>query len=186
MEAQGVISKVDKPTPWCAGMPTPWCAGMVVVPKRNGSIRICVDLKPLNGNVMREVHPLPSVDDSLAQLAGANLFTKLDANSGIWQVPLLENSCLLTTFITPFGRYCFNKLPFGITSAPEVFQKRMNSLLHGLDGTVCLIDDILIFSRDRKEHKQRLTSLKEAGVTLNLQTCKFYKERVTFQGRTSN
>ncbi len=82
MEAQGVISKVDKPTPWCAGM--------VVVPKKDGSIRICVDLKPLNVNVMREVHPLPTVDDSLAQLAGAKLFTKLDAKSGFWQVPLSE------------------------------------------------------------------------------------------------
>ena len=74
MEAMGVISKVDKPTPWCAGM--------VVVPKKSGNIRICVDLKPLNESVLREVHPLPRVDETLAQLSGAKVFTKLDANSG--------------------------------------------------------------------------------------------------------
>ena len=113
----------------------------------------------------------------------ANLFTKLDANSGFWQVPLSESLRLLTT---PFGRYCFNKLPFGITRAPEVFHKRMNSLLQGLDGTVRLIDDISIFSRDCNEQKERLIrvlrTLKEAGVTLNLEKCEFYKERVMFLG----
>ena len=103
MESLGVISKVSDPTPWCAGM--------VVVPKKSGDVRICVDLKALNESVMRETHPIPKVDDTLAQLSGAALFTKLDANSGFWQIPLSEESRLLTTFITPFGRYAFNKLP---------------------------------------------------------------------------
>ena len=103
MEKEGVISKVTQPTPWCAGM--------VVVPKKSGNVRICVDLKPLNKSVLREVHPLPKVDDTLAQLAGAKIFSKLDTNSGFWQIPLSESSCLLTTFITPTGRYCFNKAP---------------------------------------------------------------------------
>ena len=74
MESIGVISKVDEPTPWCAGM--------VVVPKKNGANRICVDLKPLNENFLRKVHPLPKADDTLTQLAGAQVFSKLDANSG--------------------------------------------------------------------------------------------------------
>ena len=117
MESMGVISRVEEPTLWCAGM--------VPVPKRNGKVRICVDLKRLNESVLREVFPLPEVDDALAQLSGAKIFTKLDANSGFWQIPLSDESRLLTTFITPFGRYCFNKLPFGISSAPEHFQKRM-------------------------------------------------------------
>lgn len=88
MESLGIISKVDEPTPWCAGM--------VVVPKKSGAIRICVDLKPLNESVLREVHPLPKVDDTLAQLTGAKVFTKLDANSGFWQIPLSQPSRLLT------------------------------------------------------------------------------------------
>ena len=178
MEHIGVISKVDQPTPWCAGM--------VVVPKKSGSIRICVDLKPLNESVLREVHPLPKVDDTLAQLAGAKIFSKLDANSGFWQIPLAKESRLLTTFITPYGRYCFNKLPFGISSAPELFQKRMNNILRGLEGVLCLMDDILIFAKDMEEHHKRVTSvlirIKEAGVTLNMDKCEFAKFKITFLG----
>ena len=144
MEAQGVISKVQQPTPWCAGM--------VVVKKKDGGVRICVDLKPLNRCVLKEHHPLPKVNDILGQLTGATMFMKLDANSGFWQVPLAEKSRLFTTFITPFGRYCYNKLPFGISSAPEHFQQRMHSLLEGLQGVLCIMDDILIFGTTRQEH----------------------------------
>ena len=83
MEAMGVISKVSQPTEWCAGM--------VVVPKRSGEVRICVDLKPFNESVRREVYPIPKVDETLAQLTGASIFSKLDANSGFWQI-ILANS----------------------------------------------------------------------------------------------
>ena len=114
MERIGVIAKVNQPTEWCSGM--------VVVPKANSKVRICVDLTRLNESVKRERHPLPAVDQTLAQLAGAKVFTKLDANSGFWQIPLSPESALLTTFITPFGRYYFRRLPFGISSAPEHFQ----------------------------------------------------------------
>ena len=109
MQTTGIISSVDDPSPWCAGM--------VVVPKSSGSVRICVDLTYLNQNVLREYHPLPNVDDTLAQLKVAKKFTKLDANSGFWQIPLAKTSQLLTAFITPFGRFYFNKLPFGISCA---------------------------------------------------------------------
>ena len=178
MEEFGIISKVD--------LPTQWCAGMVVVPKKNGSVRICVDLKPLNSSVLREIHPLPTVEDILAQLSGAKVFSKLDANSGFWQIPLTEESRLLTTFITPYGRYCFNKLPFGISSAPEHFQKRMNKILSGLDGVLCLIDDTIVFGQTKEEHDLRLKAALErvqrAGVTLNKEKCEFGKEKLTFLG----
>ena len=123
MEQLGVISPVTEPTDWCSGM--------VVVPKKNGSVRICVDLTQLNRSVRREVHPMASVDESLAKLGGSSVYSKLDANSGLWQLPLDEASQRLTTFITPFGRYCFNRLPFGITSALEVFQRAMPHILEG-------------------------------------------------------
>ena len=178
MERGGVISKVDDPTPWCAGM--------VVVPKKSGAIRICVDLKKLNESVLREVHPLLRVDETSALLAGATVFSKLDANSGFWQIPLAKESRLLTTFITPFGRYCFNKLPFGITSAPELFQKRMKMILEGLSGIVCQMDDILIFGSSQEEHNSRLLAvlqrLKETNVTLNREKCEFSKKSVKFLG----
>ena len=98
-----------------------WCSGIVPVLKPNGKVRICVDLIQLNKSVNREVHPIYSVDDSLAKLSKSRVFSKLDANSGFWQFPLDKESRLLTTFITPYGRYCFNRPTFGITSAPEVF-----------------------------------------------------------------
>ena len=144
METMGVISRVD--------VPTTWCAGMVVAPKKSGLIRIGVDLKPLNQSVLREVHPLPKVDDTLAQLTGTKVFSKLDTNSGFWQIPLSPASRLLTTFITPFGRFCFNKLPFGISSAPEHFQKRMSRILTGLDGVVCQMDDVMVFGKNKAQH----------------------------------
>ena len=178
MESMGVISKVDTPTPWCAGM--------VVVPKKSGDVRICVDLKPLNESVLREVHPIPSVDETLGKLAGATVFSKLDANSGFWQIPLSEDSRLLTTFITPFGRFCFNKLPFGISSAPELFQKRMTKLLEGLEGVVCHMDDVLVVGKDQEQHDARLTKVFEriesAELTLNAAKCEFSKTSVKFLG----
>ena len=120
MEKMGVISKIITPTLWCAGM--------VVIPKRSRTVRICVDLKPLNESVLREPYPMPKIDDTLALLYGATVFSKLDANSGFWQIPLSETSHPLTMFITPFGRYHFNKLPFGISCAPELFQRKMNTI----------------------------------------------------------
>ena len=182
MESLGVISPVSSPSPWCAGM--------VVVPKSSGKVRICVDLKRLNESVQREYHPLPRVEETLAQLSGAQVFTKLDANSGFWQIPLARSSRLLTTFITPFGRYCFNVLPFGITSAPELFQRRMSLLLNGMPGVVCLMDDVLIFGKSQAEHDARLEAvlkcLVSAGVTLNPDKCEFSKSELKFLGHIVN
>ena len=162
-EKLGVISRIESPTDWCAGM--------VMVPKPNKHVRICVDLTKLNENVRRERHPLPAVEQTMAQIAGSKVLSKLDANSGFWQIPLSPESSPLTTFITPFGRYCFNRLPFGITSAPEHYQRRMAAIFQGLDGVVCLMDDVLVHGRTQQEHDERLhavmAKLQESGVTLN-------------------
>ena len=92
---------------------------------------------------------MPKVDDTLALLSGAMIFSELDANSGFWQIPLLKESHPLIMFITPFGRFCFSKLPFGISCAPELFQRRMNQMLEGVEGVVCLVDDVLVFGPNR-------------------------------------
>ena len=178
MEQMGVISRVHAPTEWCAGI--------VVVPKQSGNIRIYVDLTKLNQNVCRERHILPSVDHTLAQLSNATVFTKLDANLGFWQIRLAKESCHFTTFITPFGRFCFNRLPFGITSAPEHFQRKMSQLLEGLEGVVCMMDNILIHGRDQAEHDRRvylvLQRIKASGVTLNEEKYQFSQNKIKFLG----
>ena len=178
MENLGVISRVTEPTPWCAAM--------VVVPKASGAVQICVDMKPLNENVLREVHPMPKVDTTLAQLTSATVFSKLDANSGFWQIPLAKDSRLLTTFVTPYGWFCFNKLPFGISSAPEVFQCQMNDILSGLPGVLFHIDDILVFGATPTEHDHRLQAvldrIKAAEITLNAEKCQFSRRHIIFLG----
>ncbi|XP_061906727.1 uncharacterized protein K02A2.6-like isoform X2 [Entelurus aequoreus] len=178
MVDMGVISRVTQPTPWCAGL--------VVVPKPNGKMRLCVDLTHLNGWIQRERYILPAVDHTLGMLAGAKTFTKLDATSGFWQIPLAEESKLMTTFITPFGRYAFNRLPFGISSAPEHFQRRMLQMLESCAGAVCHADDILVYGDSQTQHDERLCQvlkkLQEEGLTLNGEKCEFSKNSITFLG----
>ena len=165
--------------------PTDWCSGIVVVPKANDAVRICVDLTHLNKAVNREVYPMASVDGSLSKLANSKIFTKLDANSGYWQIPLSEDSRKFTTFVTPFGRYQYNRLPFGINSANEIFQRTVSQILGDLEGIICHMDDNLIHAADQDTHNHHvrlvLQRLKDAGVTLN-EKCQFSKLRVKFLG----
>ena len=175
MESFQVISPVKEPTPWCAAM--------VVVPKDSGAVRICVDLKPLNESVLQKVHPMAKVDTTLALLSDAKVFCKLDANSGFWQILLAEKSRLLTTFITPYGHFCFNKLPFGISSAPKIFQRRMIEILSGLPGVLCHVDDILVLERIKlRILRTTLMKIQASGITLNEAKCQFYQKSVTFLG----
>lgn len=156
MEASGVIERVTQPTDWC----TP----------------ICVDLKRLTENIKREQFMLPTTDEILAKLTGAKVFTSLDAASGFWQIPLYPESSRLTTFITPFARYCFTRLPFGISIAPEIFQRKMQELLYGLEGVQVYMDDVIVYGASMQEHDTRLKRIMEtmefAGLRLNKDKCK--------------
>ncbi|UYV69910.1 K02A2.6-like [Cordylochernes scorpioides] len=179
MVEKGVIEKVEQPTDWCAPM--------VIVPKPfSNDLRICVDLTALNKFVKREHYPIPSVEYTLAQMGGAKLFSKLDANSGFWQIPLSEESSSLTTFLTPFGRYRFKRLPFGISSAPEVFQRKMSNLLESQSGVNCHKDDIVIWGATQEEHDERLRcvlrKLQDSGLTLNKEKCIFSVKEIKFLG----
>ena len=180
MEVTGVIVRVE---------PNYWCAPMVVVTKKD-DVRICVDLTKLNESVRCERHEMPSVEYTIGQLSDAILFSKLVANSGFWQFPLADESALLTTFITPFGRFCFKLLPFGISSAPEHFHRRMSAILEGIDGVLCQIDDILIFGATQNQHDERirevLRRLQNENVTLNAKKCQFSVQEVKFMGQTIN
>lgn len=180
MQELGAISPVTEPTTWCAPM--------VVVPKPSGAVRICVDFTELNRYVQREWHPIPAVEYTIGMLRGATMFSKLDANSGFWQIPLSERSKEFTTFITPFGRFYFNRLPFGISSAPEHFQRRMGQVLSGQEGVVCHMDDVLIWGATQAQHDERLRAvmdrLRAAGITLNKDKCEFGVTQISFLGHT--
>ena len=108
-----VIEKIDEPTDWVSSM--------VIVEKGNGQLRICLDPRDLNSAIKRHHYPMPTVDEVLSKLGGAKIFSKLDASSGYWQIKVDQASAKLLTFNTPFGRYCFKRLPFGVHSAAEVF-----------------------------------------------------------------
>lgn len=149
-------------------------------------MRICVDLKRLNRAVRRERFILPTLEDIAAKLAGAKIFSTLDATSGFWQIPLEESSHKLTTFITPMGRFCFCRLPFGITSAPEIFQRRMSTLLKDHEGVVVVMDDILVYGATSEEHDSRLNAvlqtIKDSGLKLNKAKCHFGQPEIQYFG----
>ena len=181
MERLGVIKKVD--------IPTDWVNSLVIVEKhKTKQLRICLDPRPLNKAVKREHFQLPTLEDITTRLAGAKRFSKLDAKNGYWQIPLEEESQLLTTFSTPFGRYCFARMPFGVKSAQEVFQKRMYQSFGDLPGIEIDIDDILVWGASEEEHNSHLQAVlkrcKDIGLTLNKDKCRFNVPEVTYLGHT--
>ena len=148
MVEQGIIAAVTEPTPWVSSM--------VVVPKKDGRIRICLDPKDLNKAIMREHYPMPTIEDIATRLAGAKVFSILDIKHGFWHVKLDMESSLTTTFNTPFGRYRWCRMPFGISSAPEVFQRRMHQLIEGLDGVEVIADDFMVYGCGATQEKAEL------------------------------
>ncbi|XP_046330984.2 uncharacterized protein K02A2.6-like [Haliotis rufescens] len=125
--------------------PTDWISAMVVVVKPNGKIRLCIDPKPLNEALKRSHYLMPTIDDILPELANAKYFTLADAKNGFWHIVLDKESSLLTTFETPWGRFRWLRMPFGISPAPEEFQRRMDEALIGLPGVKAIHDDVLIY-----------------------------------------
>ena len=178
MQNQKIIEKIDEPTDWVNPI--------VLVEKSDGSIRICLDPKELNQSIRREHYKLPTIDDISAKLANSKHFSVLDASNSFWQIRLDEPSSRLTTFNTPFGRYKFQRVPFGISSASEVFQKVFSGILEGLDGVVNSIDDILIFAETKEEHDRRLRKvlerLADTGVSLKRSKCRIGVTKVKYVG----
>lgn len=164
-------------------MPTDWCAPIVAVLKKDDRVGLCVDFTKLNESVKRENFPLPSSDQLLAELDGAKIFRKLDCNSGFHQIVLHEDFQKLTTFITPFGRYRYKRLPFGISSGPEIFHREMTHILSGIPGVICDIDDVLVSGGNQQEPDQRLKMvlkrMEAAGITLNAK-CVFSARKIKF------
>eukprot|EP00731_Ephydatia_muelleri_P019632 Em0012g457a len=138
MEKAGIIKKVEEPTDWISSMTVVWKAD-----KRQ--IRICLDPRNLNKAIKRNHFNMPTIDDVLPRLDGAKVFSILDAKDGFLHIHLTEKSSYLTTFWGPNGRYRWCRLPFGLSSAPEEFQRRLQNALHGIEGVAVVADDILVF-----------------------------------------
>ncbi len=175
-----IIEKVD--------YPTDWVNSLVIVEKPNGKLRLCLDPKELNQAIKREHHHIPTLEELMSKIDKAQYFSILDANNGFWQIPLDKQSSDLCCFNTPFGRYKFMRLPFGIHSASEVFHKRMSQIVDGVEGVVSYIDDILVSGRTKEEHDNRLRQilerLRQNNVKLNKSKCKFAQQEIQYLGHT--
>ena len=187
MVRDDIIEAVEKPTEWISSM--------VVITKKDNKLRICLDPKDLNHAIRRENYQLPTIEDIATRLHGAKVFTVLDVRHGFWHVRLDERSSYLTTFNTPFGRYRYKRMPFGISSAPEVFQKKMHELIEGLHGIEVVADDFVVVGYGNTvdeanvDHDKRLHSFlqrcEERGVKLNVDKFKLRQEEVRFIGHVT-
>lgn len=178
LEKRGTITKVDRSS---------WAAPIVVVPKKDKSVRLCGDYKvTVNRCIQPETYPLPSAEDLFATLAGGKYFSKIDLTSAYQQLELEPNSKVYTTITTHKGLYRYNRLPFGISTAPSIFQRSMDQILQGLEHVVCYLDDILVTSSTLEDHLQLLdrvlARLTANGIRANLRKCEFLKSSMEYLG----
>ena len=168
---------------------SPWASPVVMVRKKDGSLRFCVDFRQLNAATVKDAHPLPRIDDLLDALHGAKWFSTLDLKSGYWQVPIAEQDKEKTAFRTSSGQlFEFNQVPFGLCNAPATFSRLMDQVLAGLHWETCLfyLDDILVFSSTWEEHLARLREvferLRHAKLKLGAAKCTFSAKEVSYLG----
>ena len=174
-----IIEEVPEATP------TTWVSPLVVVLKADGKdIRVCVDMRRANQAIIRERHPIPAIEEVLYDLNGATVFSKIHLKWGFHQIEL--DSRAITTFITHRGLYRYRRLMFGITSAPEKYQKIISDVLAGCSGVANIADDLVINRTDLEEHdsnlRKVLTRLEEQLLTVNGEKCQFRLPRLTFFG----
>ena len=168
---------------------SPWASVVVLVRKKDGSLRFCIDLRKLNARNVKDAYSLPRIEETLDCLNGAQWFTSLDLKLGYWQVELDEESKALTAFtVGPLGFYQCGCMPFGLTNVPATFQRLMESCLGDmhLEWVIIYLDDIIIFSKAPKEHLQRLRGvfqkLHEAELKLKPKKCEFFKTKISHLG----
>jgi len=169
---------------------SPWASNVVIVSKKDGSLRFCVDYRAVNSVTYKDSYPLPLIDNCLSAMSGASWFSTLDLRSGYHNIPVAEKDRDKTAFVTRRGCWRFTVMPFGLTCAPSVFQRLMDLVLCGLSYEFCLVylDDIIIFSNTFEEHLVRLEEvfkrLQWARLKLKISKCNFLKRKVAFLGHT--
>ncbi|XP_060070261.1 uncharacterized protein LOC132550238 [Ylistrum balloti] len=154
---------------------SPYSAPVVIVKKKDGTNRFCIDFRKLNRVTVFDAEPMPNTEEIFARLAGARYFSKLDLSKGYWQVPLTEKAKPMTAFTTPQGLFQFRVMPFGLVNAPATFSRMMRKLLAGMAHLENFIDDILIYTSTWEEHldvlKELFSRLREAGLTAKPNKC---------------
>jgi len=167
---------------------SPWTSNLVVVKKKDGSLRYCVDYRKINSVTRRDAYPLPRIDACLDALSGAKLYSAFDLRSSYHQMPMHEDDADKTTFIVRTGTYRFKRVPFGLCNAGSTFQRLMDLALNGLNFNMCLVhlDDIIVYSADVNEHIGRLEKLFErlrsANLKLKPSKCKLLRSELSFLG----
>ena len=166
--------------------PTPWVSQIVAAPKPNGDIRLCVDMRQANSAILRERHPIPTVDEVLQNLNCSKVFSKLDLNLAFHQIELSEESRSITTFVTHKGLFRYKRLMFGISCAPEMYQRIIFQTLQGCTGVRNIFDDIVVHGATKEDHDRNLEGLlqrlSEKGLTLNFNKCQFNLSEIDFMG----
>ena len=177
MQREGILEPVER---------SEWATPLVIVPKSNGKLRICGDFKvTINQCVETKTYPLPTTEDIFARLAGGNIFTKLDLSQAYLQLPVDDDSKDLLVINTPKGLFRYNRLPYGVSVAPAIFQSVMDRILHNLP-VACYLDDILISAATVEEHdvlvEKVLQRLQDAGIHLHEEKCQFGQRQVEYLG----
>ena len=179
MEQQGIIRACPETTDWVHNL--------VVVVKKNGDLRLCLDPRNLNKYLIRNVHYTASWEDAQHSFKDGQFFSKLDAKSGYWTKKLAEESQLLTAFNTPFKKYCFIRLPFGLSVSSEIFSEQMDKTLAGVPGTFPCADDVKIQGSTEERHDIHLLETVErahqAGLKFNPDKCAVKKRQIEYFGR---
>ena len=167
---------------------SPWASPIVLVKKKDGKYRFCVDYRKLNQVTKKDAHPLPRIDDLLNALHGSKYFSTLDLRSGNWEISVDPQDQEKTAFVTPHGLWEFVRLPFGVTGGPATFQRAIEIVLFGLtyDTCLCYFDDIIIPSNSIEQQCERLRTVLSRFRTHNLRVkaskCTFAADEVLFLG----
>ena len=165
-----------------------WASPVLLAPKKDGTMRFCIDFRRLNAATIPDTYPLPRMDDCIDSLSHAKVFSMLDALWGYWQIPIAEEDRDKTTFTSHVGTYRYKRMPFGLRNAPSTFQRALDVILSGVRWKFCLVylDDVIVFSRNNEEHLEHLdtvlTLLEDAGIKLKLKKCFFMNKEVEYLG----
>ena len=170
LEADGVIEDADGPSELVSNL--------VISQKRNRQLRLCLDPKPLNRAIKREPYVIPTAEGVQAQLADKRIFTLIDMKEAYWHVRLTERSSRLCTFHTPWGHKRFKRMPFGITSAGEVLQKRLQDVFGDIEGCHVIADDLIIAGNDEAVHDKVVCALIKRATANNV---KFNPDKIQFK-----